>query len=116
MVITARKRNCSKVMFLHPSISHSVHGGLCPSMHHRSRDWGLSVQGGVGVSVQQGGQCPGGESLSSSGVSVQEGDLCPGVLCLEGLCPVGFLSGEGRSLSGGGGLCWGVCQGDPPVW
>ena len=34
MIITARKRSCGKVMFLHLSLSHSVHmgGGVYPSM------------------------------------------------------------------------------------
>ena len=55
-------------------------GGLCPSMHHRSHDWGVSG----GVSVQRGlcpgGLCPGGslsKGVSVWGVSVQGGDLCP---------------------------------------
>ena len=40
------QRSCGKVMFLHQSVSHSVHrGGLCPSMHHRSHGQGVSVQG-----------------------------------------------------------------------
>ena len=68
-------------------LCHSVHRGrgLCPSMHHRSHD--------LGVSVQWGGLCPVGVSVQ--GDSLQVG-LCPG-----GLCP-------GGSLSGGlcqGGLC-----------
>ena len=43
--------SCGKVMFLHLSVSHSVHGGvLCPSMHHRSHDWGgRSLSGGGSV-------------------------------------------------------------------
>ena len=66
---------------LHLSVSHSVHRGLCPIMHHRSHDrWSLSRRG---VSVQ--------------GVSVQWG-LCSGVLCLGGLCP---------GVSVWGGLCLG---------
>ena len=31
--ITIRKRSCGKVMFLHLSVSHSVHRGVYPSMH-----------------------------------------------------------------------------------
>ena len=31
-IITVRKRSCGKVMFLHLSVSHSVHGG-CISQH-----------------------------------------------------------------------------------
>ena len=41
------QQNCGKVMFLHLSVSHSVQGGLCPSMHHRSHDQGVSVKGGI---------------------------------------------------------------------
>ena len=53
------QRSCGKVMFLHMSVSHSVHrGGLCPSMQHRSHDQGGSLSGGV--SVQGGGLCPRG--------------------------------------------------------
>ena len=31
LIVTVRKRSCGKVMFLHLSVSHSVHGGGCPS-------------------------------------------------------------------------------------
>ena len=57
-------RSCGKVMFLHLSVSHSVHGGgvLCPSMHHRSHDWGE-------VSVLEGG------GSLSRGVLVRETPL-----------------------------------------
>ena len=44
-------------------------GGLCPSMYHRSHDWGLSVWG--------------------------EGSLFGGGLCLEGLCVWGICPGGG---------------------
>ena len=82
-------------------VCHSVHGGcLCPSMHHRSHDRGVSVKGGL---------CPGG-SLSRgslSGRSLCPGSLCPGVSLSEGLCLGGV------SVLGGpcpGGLClMGLC-------
>ena len=33
LIFTARKRSCSKVMFLHLSVSHFIHrGGVYPSM------------------------------------------------------------------------------------
>ena len=44
--------------------------GLCPSMHHRSHDQGVSVQGGL----CPGGLCPRG-SLSRRSLY---GGLCPG--------------------------------------
>ena len=91
-------------MFLHLSVSHSVHGGcLYPSMHHRSHDQGISVQG---VSVLS-GLCPGvcvwGGSVQE--VSVQRGSLSRGDLCPEGvsvqrdLCP-GDLCPEWVSIQG----------------
>ena len=33
MIFTVRKRSCGKVMFLHLSVSHSVHGGVSTSVH-----------------------------------------------------------------------------------
>ena len=75
--------------------------GLCPSMHHRSHDWGVSVQGGLCL----GGLCP-GRSLSrglclgslSRGVSVWgvsvQGSLCLGV-SVQGVSVWGSLSREG---------------------
>ena len=83
------QRSCGKVMFLHLSVSHSVHRvGLCPSMHHRSHD--------------QGGLCPGG-SLSggclSMGVSVQ-GSFCLGGSLSRGVSVLGSLR-LGGSLSKG---------------
>ena len=33
LFITARQRNCRKVMFFYLSVIHSVHGGCHPSMH-----------------------------------------------------------------------------------
>ena len=56
------QRSCGKAMFLYLSVSHSVdRGGLCPSMHHRSHDWGVSAQGGLcpGGSLSRGGLCQG---------------------------------------------------------
>ena len=60
------------------SVCQSVHrrGGLCPSMHHRSHVWGVSVWG----------------SLSRVG-------LCPGVLCLGGSLSRG-VSVQGLSVWG----------------
>ena len=96
-------------MFLHLSVSHSVHRGVL-----------VSVRGSLGGSLS-GGLCL--RSLSR-GVSVQ-GDLCPegvsiqGGLCLgvsvQGVSVWGWWSLSGGSLSGGslsggspsGGLCLG---------
>ena len=39
-IITARKRSCRKVVFLHLSVSHSVHRGVYPSMQ-----WGCTPPG-----------------------------------------------------------------------
>ena len=77
-------------MFLHLGVILFT-GGLCPSMHHRLHDQGVSVCGGLcpGRSLS-GGLCPGGLCL---------GGLCPGGLCLRGLCPGGLCLG---------GLCMGV--------
>ena len=60
-------------------------GSLCPSMHHRSHDQGVSVHEGLcprGVSVRgslsmEGVSVHGGESLSIEGVSVHGRDLRP---------------------------------------
>ena len=35
-IFTVRKRSCSKVMFLHLSVSNSVHGGGVSGTHHRT--------------------------------------------------------------------------------
>ena len=52
-------------MFLHLSVI-LLTGGLCPSMHHRSHDWGgLCLRG----SLSRGGLCLG---VSFEGVSVRE--------------------------------------------
>ena len=95
VIITARKRSCGKVMFLHLSEILFTHGvvsvkggslsvGLCLgnlcSVGSPSR--GFSIQG---VSVQV-SLCPGG--------SLSRGSLSRGVLCPEGLS-------QGRSLSMG---------------
>ena len=92
-----------KVMFLHLSVILFL-GGLCPSMHHRSHDQGVSVQG---VSIQE-GLCPGG-SLSREGMG-----LCPGrgwVSVQGGLLPANKVWGKGNvftpvcdSVHGGGSL------------
>ena len=98
-------------MFLHLSVSHSVHrgggGGLCPSMHHHH----LCLEGlcpgdlsdlSGGVSVW-GSLCR--ESLSRGGSlsrgSVSRGGLSREGLCPGGLCPVGLCLG----VSVQGGLC-----------
>ena len=86
-------------------ISHSVHGSLCPSMHHRSHDWG-GLCPGRGRGLCPVGFLSGGRGFLSSGVSVW---------------------GRG-SVSWGGGLClgegvsvWGVSvegslSGRPPLY
>ena len=87
-------------MFSQACVKNSVHGGLCPSMHHRSHDRGIFVQKGSlsgGLCPGRGGLCP-LRSLSTGvsvkrGVSVQWG-LCLGGLYLEGLDPGGSLSRE----------------------
>ena len=33
LIVTTRKRSCGKVMFLHLSVSHSVHRGVSASVH-----------------------------------------------------------------------------------
>ena len=100
-------------------------GGLCPSMHHRSHDWGsqsraASVQGSLcpGESLSNGGLCPGVSVWGSlfRGVSVQ-GHLCPGGLCPVGLCPGGSLSRKvsvQEGLCPGGYLSRGSLLGRPP--
>ena len=60
------QRSCGKVMFSQACVKNSLHwaGSICASMHHRSHDQGISVQGGGALS---------GGSLSGSlclGVSV----------------------------------------------
>ena len=67
------QRSCGKVVFLHLSVSDSVHkGGGClyPSMQHRSHDQGVSVQGAL---------CPWRGYLS-------RGSLCRGSLSRVCLC------------------------------
>ena len=67
------QRSCGKVMFLHLSVSHSVHRrGVCPSMHHRSHDWGSLSKG----FLSRGCPCPGG--------CLSRGSLSRGGLCLGG--------------------------------
>ena len=95
------QRSCGKVMFLHLSVSHSVHRGLCLSMH-------LPVQ----VVSVQGGLCPGGSllrgSLSRGSLS---GGLCPEVSVQGGFRPEGVIVHRG-SLSRGVS----VYGGGDPVW
>ena len=71
--------------------------GLCPSMHHRSHDRGVSIQGGL---------CPRGAHLCPGGSLFREG-LCPGRVSVQG---------QSRSRGGGGGLSLSgrlSVQGDP---
>ena len=84
-IFTARKRSFGQgnVFIL---VCHSVHrgGGLCPRMHHRSHDSGISVQGG---SLSRGSLYRGSlyRGSLSRRISVQSrgalsrGGLCPGV-------------------------------------
>ena len=66
----------------------SVHRGvLCPGMHHRSHDQGVSVQG---VSVQ-------GRVSVQGGFSVQ-GGLCPGGSLSGGSLPRGSMLGRPPSM------------------
>ena len=98
--ITARKQNLGQGNVFTP-LCHSVQqGGLSPSMHHRSHEWG---------SLSRGGLCP-GVSLSG-GVSVQGVSLSRGSLCQEGSLSKGSLSRETLSMGGlspGGVSVWGV--------
>ena len=110
------QRSCGKVMFLHLSVSHSVHWGVCvPACTTGHMTRGISVGGGSlsrGVSVQDLGV-----SVQDWEVSVQGGgplSRVGGSLSRvgEGLCP-GWgrvsVQGGGGSLSSVGGLCpgWG---------
>ena len=78
----------------------SVQGCLCSGVF-------LSGEGLYpGGSLSGDGLCPGGVSVRGSlsrGVSVQgvfvKGDLCPGLSFQWGICPVGYLSRRGLSLS-----------------
>ena len=101
-----------KVMFLHLSVSHSVHGGLCMMSLPVWLPGPMFLLGGLcpwshvpslGVSVQgasvQGGSLSGG--FFPGGVSVQ-GTSVQGVSVQGVLCPRGSLS-NGFSIEGG--LC-----------
>ena len=113
VLITARKRSCGKVMFLHLSVilftgrSLSSGGSLSSGCLCQV---GVSVKGGSlsrGVSVCRGSLSGG---VSVQGVSVQgglspEGCLCPGgSLSRGGLC-VGGVSVQGCLSRGWVGLC-----------
>ena len=65
------QRSCNKVMFLHLCVILFTRGDLCPNMHLRSHDQGISVQGSLSGGSLSGGLCPGG-SLSGGG------GFCPG--------------------------------------
>ena len=114
------QRSCGKVMFLHLSVSHSVHRGVCVpacTTGHMTR----------GISVGGGGSLSRGVSVQDLGVSVQDweisvqgggplsrvGDLCPGWGRVSVQGGGGSLSRVGRgSLSRmGEDLCpgWGLC-------
>ena len=88
-------------------------GGLCPSMHYRSHDWGL-CSGDLCLE----GLCPGDLSGGSLSGGVCAGSLCPGgVLCPGGLCPEGVC--PGRVSVQGGSVQWvsvqgGSLSGQPP--
>ena len=95
-LITARKRNLEQGNVFTP-VRHSVHGGdLCPSMHHRSHDRGVSRgEGSVSrwESLSRGYLSRG----SPSGEFLSGGDhLCPDLwgFLSGGLCPGGSLSGR----------------------
>ena len=76
-IITARKRSCGKVMFLHPSVILFT-GGLSPGGGISVREMFCTGSGSLsrGISVQQGGLCSGGGSLSGGG-------LCRGISVRE---------------------------------
>ena len=73
-LVTACKRSCGKVMFLHLSVILFTGGSLSRGVS--VQEWGYLSSGGglcpgVGVSVQVGVLCPGVGSLSRGGVFVQ---------------------------------------------
>ena len=75
MILHYLQRSCGKIMFLHVSVILFTGGGaLCPSMHDRLHDQGVSVQRGVSVqewrSLSRGSLSRG---ISVQGVSVQRG-------------------------------------------
>ena len=125
-IITACKRSCGNVQFLHLSV-------MCRWGRGGSLSAGGSLSRGVSVrgrSLSRGGLCPGEGSLprgislwgslsrgslstgslwkgfsvwgSLSGGSLSRGDLCPGGLHMGGLCP-GRISVQGVLCLGG--LC-----------
>ena len=82
------QRSCGKVMLLHLSVSHSVHGGVYPSMHLGRVCVSQHVLGQRGVYIPEctwaGDACPGGS--------------LPGDVCLGMGMGVGLVSTQ-----------WGVC-------
>ena len=122
--ITARKRSCGKVMFLHLSVilfrvslSRGVSVRGCLSRGRRGLCWGggFSVQGSLclGVSVQ--GVVSVRGVVFVQGVSVWEG-LCPGGLCSgvrEVSIGVGVVLCPRESLLSGGSLStgWSLSRG-----
>ena len=115
-IVTACKRSLGQGNVFTP-VCHSVQGGFCQSMHHRSHDRGSLSR----VFSVQGVLCPGGslskESLSRvfsvwgslSGRSLSMGVSVQGVSVYGGFCPGWYLS-KGGSLSGWGSV-WGLCPG-----
>ena len=105
------QRSCGKVMFLHLSVSHSVHRGVyVPACTTGHMTRGISVWGGGGGSLSR------GVSVQDLGVSVQDWEISVqggGSLSRVGdLCP-----GWGRvSVQGGGGSCSGWGGGLCPGW
>ena len=110
MLITYRKRNCGKVMFLHLSVilfTGEWSLSRMVSVHQVSVQgvsfWGLCPGGSLcpGVSAQ-GGLCPGGSlswgvsvlGVSVQGVSVQRESLSRGVSVLGVICLGAFRSGN----------------------
>ena len=71
-----------KVMFLHLSVNLFTAGiGWLPSMHPRSHDWGVCIQG---VCLQ--GRCLPPAGYASGGMSASRGVLHPGVCIQLGVC------------------------------
>ena len=126
VLITARKRSCGKVMFLHLSVILFTGGSLsrgCVCQGGLSPVGGLCLQGvfvGGGFlsrgflskgSLSRGGLCPGGGICL--GGSFPGGSLSRGRLCLGGVSVEGCLCPEDGWV--GGILCLGgLCQETSP--